>query len=57
MNCSSVPGQPQVQRVDDAAAEEAGVVELEELVTVARHDAEAVVTAEAQLAPHAVTEP
>ena len=50
-------GQAQVERVDHAAAEEAGVVELEELVSVEGHDREAVAPAHAELAGHAVDQP
>ncbi len=50
-------GQAQVERVDDAAAKEAGVVELQELVPVERHDREAVAPAHTELAGHAVDQP
>ena len=48
--------QAQVQWIDDACPEEAGVVELEELVSVARHDPEPVVGAETELPLHGVAQ-
>ena len=48
MNASSFGAQPQVERVDHAGPEERGVVQLEELVAVQRHDREAVGTADTQ---------
>ena len=42
-------GQAQVERVDDAAAEQAGVVELEEGVAVERHYREAVAAVDPEL--------
>ena len=50
-------GQAQVQRVGDGAAEERGVIELEVLVAVARHDGEAVPLPDAEVAVHRVGQP
>ena len=49
--------EPQVERVDDARAEEAGVVQLEVLVAVEGHHREPVVALDAELAPQAVGQP
>ena len=49
-----LPCQPQVQGVDDAGAQERGVVQLEELVAVGRHHCDAVAAAHAELGPHRI---
>ena len=49
--------QAEVERIDDGAAEEAGVVELEKLVSIESHDREAVVGVDAELGPQAVRQP
>ena len=48
--------EPQVQRVHDAGAEEAGVVQLEVLVAVGRHHCEPVAALESELGVHGVGE-
>ena len=46
--------QAQVERVDDAGAEETGVVQLEVLVAVGRHHREAVASADPELGAHRI---
>ena len=56
-DCLQLPaGKAQVQRCDDATAEERRVVQLEVLVAVARHDREPIVPIESELVAHAVGE-
>ncbi len=50
------PRQAQVQGVDDACPEEPCVIQLEELVPVARHDPEPIVRLETELSAHGVVE-
>ncbi len=50
-------GEAQVERVDHAPAQEAGVVELQKLVAVEGHDREAVTPAQAELTGHAIDQP
>jgi hypothetical protein len=49
--------QSEIERVDDAAAQEAGVVQLEVLVTVERHHAVPVTGPDTQLGLHAISQP
>ena len=50
-------GEAQVERIDHAGAEEAGVVQLEVLVAVGGHDREPVAGRQAEVAAHPVGEP
>ncbi len=51
-----LPREAKVERVDHAGSQEPGVIQLEVLVAVRRHDGEAIARAEAQLVAHRITQ-